>query len=94
VDHVRPWSTVDRGSAAESVAAHRRYGSPAVATRGGGGTGGCGSAEGALTGDGAAVKRPGDGVKAAAMKGHGARERRKGGRCGERRGEVRPGCLL
>jgi hypothetical protein len=38
--------------------------------RGGGGRGGRGRAEGALTGDGAAVKRPGDGGKAAVMKVH------------------------
>jgi hypothetical protein len=46
---------------------HRRYGLPTVVTRGGGGRGGCGGAEGGLTEDGAAVKRPGDGGKAAVM---------------------------
>jgi hypothetical protein len=39
--------------------------------RGGGGRGGRGGAEGALTGDGAAVKRPDDGSKAAVTKAHG-----------------------
>jgi hypothetical protein len=37
----------------------RRYGSPVVAARGGGGRGGRGDAGCALTGDGSAVKRPG-----------------------------------
>jgi hypothetical protein len=48
--------------------ARRRYDSPPVAVRVGGGRGGRGGARGALTGDRAAVKRPGDGGKAAATK--------------------------
>jgi hypothetical protein len=36
---------------------HGGYGSPAVAVRGGGGRGGHGGVGGALTGDGAALKR-------------------------------------
>jgi hypothetical protein len=85
MDHVRPQSTVDRGSAAESVVracrsmVHRRYGSLSVAMSGGGGRGGRGGAGGALTGDGAAVKRPGDGGKAAVMKMHGGDEHRHEG---------------
>jgi hypothetical protein len=47
----------------------RRYGSPVVAARGGGGRGGRGDVGGALTKDGAAVKRPGDGGKAVAIEG-------------------------
>jgi hypothetical protein len=89
VDHVRPRSTVDRGGVAES-AVRRRYGLPPVAMRGGGGRGGCGSARGAFTGDGAAVKRPGDGGKATVMKARGGDELRceRGGKeegvgCGE-----------
>jgi hypothetical protein len=54
--------------------AHRRYGSPLVATRGRGGRGGHGGAGGALTGDGVAVKRSGDGGKAAVTKVHGGGE--------------------
>jgi hypothetical protein len=72
--------------------ARRRYGSPMVAVRGGGGRRGCGGAGGALTGDGAAVKRPGDGGKTAAMKARGGDELRceRGGKeggvgCGEMR---------
>jgi hypothetical protein len=38
---------------------HRRYGLPPVAAWGRGGRGGRGGAGGAVTGDGAAVKRPG-----------------------------------
>jgi hypothetical protein len=49
--------------------ARRRYGSPVVAARGGGGRGGRGDVGGALTKDGAAVKRPGDGGKAVAIEG-------------------------
>jgi hypothetical protein len=67
----------------------RRYGSLAVAMRGGGGRGGHG---GALTGGEAAVKRSGDGGKAAAMKARGGDELRceRGGKeggvgCGEMR---------
>jgi hypothetical protein len=65
------WTTVVREGArrcAHRSTARRRYGSPAVAVRGEGGRGGRGGAGGALTGDGAVVKRPGDGGKAAAMK--------------------------
>jgi hypothetical protein len=51
-----------------------RYGSPRVAARGRGGRAGCGGAGGALTGDGAAVKRPGDGGKAVVTKVHGGGE--------------------
>jgi hypothetical protein len=120
----------------------RHYGSPAFAARGGGGRGEHGGAGGSLTGDGAAVKRPGDSGKMAAMKARSgdelqhkrggkeggvgcgemrrdrggfyragrqwqnggdkdaqwgrapAQERRKRGRCGVRRDEARPGCLL
>jgi hypothetical protein len=84
VDHVRRLSTVDRGGAAEIAVAHRRYGSPVVATRGGGGRGGRGSARGALTEDEKAVKRPGDGDKAAATKARGGGElwRERGGKEG------------
>jgi hypothetical protein len=65
----------------------RRYASPMVATRGGGGRGGRGGDEGALTGDRAAVKRSGDGGKAVVIEGAQwgqapVQERRKGGRCG------------
>jgi hypothetical protein len=75
---------------------HRRYGSPLVAARGRGGRGGRGGAGGALTGDGVAVKRPGDGGKAAVTKVHGGGElwHERGGKeggvgCGEiRRGRV------
>jgi hypothetical protein len=72
--------------------ARRRYGSPLVAVRVGGGRGGRGGARGALTGDRAAVKRPGDGGKAAATKvcGGGELRRERGGKeggvgCGEMR---------
>jgi hypothetical protein len=63
---------------------HRRYGSPPVPVRGGGGRGRHSGAGGALTGDGAAVKRPGDGGKAAAMKvlGGGELRRERGGKEG------------
>jgi hypothetical protein len=79
--------------------ARRRYGSPAFATRGGGGRGGHGGVGGALTEDGVAVKRPGDSGKAVAIEGvrwgrAPARDRRKGGRCGVRHGEAWPGHLL
>jgi hypothetical protein len=46
----------------------RRYGSPVVTVRGGGGRG-CGGVEGALTEDGAAVKRPGDRGKVVEIEG-------------------------
>jgi hypothetical protein len=49
--------------------ARRLYDSPAVAARGGGGRGGHGGVGGALTGDGAAVKQPGDGGKAVVIEG-------------------------
>jgi hypothetical protein len=49
--------------------ARRRYGSPVVVVRGGGGRGGCSGVRGALTGDGAGVKRPGDGGIAVAIEG-------------------------
>jgi hypothetical protein len=49
--------------------ARRRYGSPAIAVRGRGGRGGRGGGGRALTEDGAAVKRPGDGGKAVAIEG-------------------------
>jgi hypothetical protein len=75
-------------------ASRRRCGSPAVAAMGGGGRGGRSGAEGALTGDGATVKRPGDGDEGARWGRALARERRNGGRCGVRRDEVRSGCLL
>jgi hypothetical protein len=87
-----PWTTVVQPRArqhAHRTMAHRCYGSSAVAARGGGGRGGRGGVRGALTGDGAAVKRPGNGGKAAAIDGTWwgralARERRKGGWCGVR----------
>jgi hypothetical protein len=70
----------------------RRYGSLAVAVRDGGGRGAWGSAGGALTRDGAAVKRPGDGGKAAVMMARDGDElrRERGGKegvvgCGEMR---------
>jgi hypothetical protein len=77
-------------------AVHRHYGSPVVAARDGGGRGGRGGAGGAHTGDGAVVKRLGDGGKAAVMKARGGDElrRERGGKeggvgCGEmRRGWV------
>jgi hypothetical protein len=76
----------------------RRYGSPVVTARGGGGRGGRGGVGGALTGDGAAVKRPGDGGKAVAIEGaRWGRDpalERKGGQCGVRRGEEWQGRLL
>jgi hypothetical protein len=67
-------------------AAHRRYGLRMVAARGGGRRGGHDGAGGALTRDGAVVKRPGDGGKAAVMKARGGGElrRERGGRCGVR----------
>jgi hypothetical protein len=49
--------------------ARRRYGSLVVVVRGGGGRGGCSGVRGALTGDGAGVKRPGDGGIAVAIEG-------------------------
>jgi hypothetical protein len=63
---------------------HRRYGLPAVVTRGGGGRGGRSGAEGALTGDRVAVKWPGDGGKAVVMKARGGCElrRERGGKEG------------
>jgi hypothetical protein len=92
VDHVRPWSIVGCDGAAKSVAALRRYGSPVVAVRGRGGRGGCSGARGALTRDGATVKRPGDGGKTVAMKARSGDElrRERGGKegvvgCGEMR---------
>jgi hypothetical protein len=83
-----------RRRACRSVA-HRRYGSPTVAARGGGGRGGRDGAGGALTGDRTTVKRSGDGGKAAVMKAHGGDELwcERGGKeggvgCGEmRRGQ-------
>jgi hypothetical protein len=67
-----PWWTMAMWLRAQRRAhqstARRRYGSPEVAVRGRGGRWGCGSARRALTGDGAAVKRPGDGGKAPVMK--------------------------
>jgi hypothetical protein len=90
------WTAVVRPRArwhAYQSAARRRYGSPPVAVRGGGGRGGRGGAGGALTGDGVVVKRLGDGGKAAAMKVRGGGELRceRGGKeggvgCGEMRG--------
>jgi hypothetical protein len=74
VDHVRPRSTMDRGCAAESaVACLPECGAQALWLAGGCREGqrrerGRGGAEGALTDDGAVVKRPGDGGKAAGMK--------------------------
>jgi hypothetical protein len=72
--------------------AHRCYGSPPVAVRGGGGRRGRGGGGRALTGDGAAVKRPGDGGKAVATMVHSGGELRceRGGKeggvvCGEMR---------
>jgi hypothetical protein len=47
----------------------RRYGSLAVTVRGRGERGGRGGVRGALTGDGAAVKRPGDGGEVVAIEG-------------------------
>jgi hypothetical protein len=74
----------------------RRCGSPVVAARGRGGRGGRGGDGGALIEDGVAVKRPGDDGKASVMKAcaGGELQRERGGQCGVRRGEVRPGCLL
>jgi hypothetical protein len=54
---------------AHRSAARRRYSSPEVTARGGGGRGGHGSVGGALTGDGATVKWSGDGSKAVAIEG-------------------------
>jgi hypothetical protein len=80
VDHVRPWSTVDRSGAAESVVALLpEHGAQALRLARGcheqrrreRGTQRC---WGALTGDGAMVKRPGDGGKAVVMKAHGGDE--------------------
>jgi hypothetical protein len=71
------WTTVVQPRAQRHTcqsAARRRYGSPAVDVRGGGGRVGCSGARGALTGDGVAVKRPSDGGKAVAMKGRGGDE--------------------
>jgi hypothetical protein len=65
LDH-KPWTTSGLGPLWSTT--RRRNGSPTVAVRGEGGRGGRGGAGGALTGDGAVVKRPGDGGKAAAMK--------------------------
>jgi hypothetical protein len=65
VDHVWPRSTVDRGGAAKSaVARPPKHGAQALRLAGGG-RGGRG---GAITGDGAAVKRSGNSGKAVAMK--------------------------
>jgi hypothetical protein len=52
---------MDRGGAAKS--------SPVVTVRGGGGRGGRGGVRGALTRDGAAVKRPSDSGKAMVIEG-------------------------
>jgi hypothetical protein len=93
VDSVHgPWNTVVRPRARQCTcqsAVRRRYGSSAVAVRGGGGRWGRG---GALTGDWVAVKRLGDGGKASAMKARGGDELRyeRGGKeggvgCGEMR---------
>jgi hypothetical protein len=49
--------------------AHRRYSSPAVTARGGGGRGGHGSVGGALTGDRAVMKQPADDGKAVVIEG-------------------------
>jgi hypothetical protein len=49
--------------------AHRRHGSLVVVMRGGGGRGVHGGVGGALTGDGATVKQPGDGGKAVVIEG-------------------------
>jgi hypothetical protein len=68
MDHVRLRCTVDHDSAAKGTT-HRSYGSPAVAARGRGGRGGCGGVGGALAGDGAAMKRSGDGGKAVVIEG-------------------------
>jgi hypothetical protein len=107
VDSVHgPWTTSGldpRWTAAVRCArrsvAHRRHSSLVVVVRGGGGRGVHGGVGGALTRDGAAVKRPGDGGKAVVIEGArlgraSARERRKGGQCRVRRGEVWPGDLL
>jgi hypothetical protein len=67
-----PWTAAVRRRArwhAHRSAAHRRYNSPAVTARGGGGRGGHGGVGGALTEDGAAVKWSGDGSKAVAIEG-------------------------
>jgi hypothetical protein len=87
------WTTAVRPRARQRThwsAACRRNGSPAVAVRGGGGRRGHGGIWGVLTGDRAAVKRPGYGGKATAMKAHGGEElwRERGGKeggvgCGE-----------
>jgi hypothetical protein len=66
------WTAVVRPRAqwcARWSPARRRYGSSVVAARGGGGRGGRGGVRGALTGDGAAVKRPSDGGKVVAIEG-------------------------
>jgi hypothetical protein len=74
----------------------RHYGSPVVAARGGGGRGGHGDGGGALTRDGAAVKQPGDGGKAVAMKARSGDElrRERVKKEGVRQDEAWPGCLL
>jgi hypothetical protein len=74
----------------------RHYGSPVVATRGGGRRGGHGDGGGALTRDGAAVKQPGDGGKAVAMKAHSGDELRheRVRKEGVRQDEAWLGCLL
>jgi hypothetical protein len=67
-----PWTAAVRPRAqwrTHQSTACRCYGSPAVTVRGGGGRGGRGGVRGALTGDRAAVKRPGDGGKAVAIEG-------------------------
>jgi hypothetical protein len=67
-----PWTAVVQPRArrcAHWSTVHRCYGSPAVAARGGGGRGGRGGVGGALTRDGAVVKRPGDSGKAVAIEG-------------------------
>jgi hypothetical protein len=96
------WTTTVRPRArwrARWSMARRRYGSPTVAARGGGGRGGRGSVGGALTRDGAVVKRSGDSDKAVTIEGvrwgrAPVRERRKGGRCEVRQGEAWSGHLL
>jgi hypothetical protein len=66
------WTTVVRPRTrrrARWSAAWRRYVSPAVAARGGGGSGGRGGVGGALTGDRAVMKRPGDNGKVVVIEG-------------------------
>jgi hypothetical protein len=77
--------------------ARRRYGSPTIAMKGRGGRGGRNGAWGALTGDEAVVKQPGDDGKTVMMTAHGGGDLRceRGGKeGGVGCGEAWPRCLL